>query len=247
MMRSIRTADRWLGKSFLLLFTFSISGLLNVDPYVSKREEMVRDQIIKRGIKDEAVLSAMRKVPRHLFVSEKYRSRAYDDSPQPIGEGQTISQPYIVALMTELLELKGEEKVLEIGTGSGYQAAVLAEITKEVYSIEIIQVLHEKASETLTNLGYRNVYLKHGDGYAGWEEHSPYDAIIVTAAAPHIPQPLLSQLADGGVMVIPVEDTFLFQTLRRVRKIGDQLEIDDITPVRFVPFVLPGSERDGNQ
>jgi protein-L-isoaspartate(D-aspartate) O-methyltransferase len=180
----------------------------------------------------------MSKVPRHLFVPEEYRSKAYDDGPLPIGDDQTISQPYIVALMTELLELDGDEKVLEIGTGSGYQAAVLAEIIKEVYSIEIKPALHKKAGETLRDLGYDHVFLKLGNGYVGWEEHAPFDAILVTAAPTPIPQPLITQLSDGGIIVIPVETSESFQTLQKVKKIGNELDIDSITPVRFVPFIL---------
>ncbi len=230
--------DRSVLPIVLILF-LGLFGASPTDPYEAKRKEMVEKQIIKRGIENEAVISAMRKVPRHLFVPEEYRARAYEDSPQPIGENQTISQPYIVALMTEQLDLEGGEKVLEIGTGSGYQAAVLAEIAREVYSIEIIPSLHEKASRTLERLGYRNIHLKLGDGYAGWEEHAPFDAIIVTAAPPHIPQPLISQLADGGVMVIPVGESTTFQSLKKVTKMGDELKIDRITNVRFVPFIFP--------
>jgi protein-L-isoaspartate(D-aspartate) O-methyltransferase len=235
--------DRRVLPIVLILF-LGLFGASPTDPYEAKRKEMVEKQIIKRGIKNEAVISAMLKVPRHLFVPEKYRDRAYDDSPQRIGEDQTISQPYIVALMTEELDLEGGERVLEIGTGSGYQAAVLAEIAKEVYSIEIIPSLHEGASSRLNSLGYRNIHLKLGDGYAGWEENAPFDAIVVTAAPPHIPQPLISQLADGGVMVIPVEESSFFQTLKKVRKVGDELKIDEITNVRFVPFIFPDQEKE---
>jgi protein-L-isoaspartate(D-aspartate) O-methyltransferase len=238
----VGAARRRLGRNTIFqVFLVGLFVLPSVDPFVSEREDMVKEQIIEREIEDKSVISAMRKVPRHLFVPEAFRSKAYEDSPQPIGEGQTISQPYIVALMTELLELEANDRVLEIGTGSGYQAAVLAEIAKEVYSIEIISSLHESAREILGDLGYLNIVLKQGDGYAGWEEHAPFDAIVVTAAPPHIPQPLISQLADGGIMVIPVGDFGDFQTLQKVKKVGDRLKIDKVSPVRFVPFIMPGS------
>jgi protein-L-isoaspartate(D-aspartate) O-methyltransferase len=238
----VGAARRRLGRNTVFqVFLVGLFVLPSVDPFVSEREDMVKEQIIEREIEDKSVISAMRKVPRHLFVPEAFRSKAYEDSPQPIGEGQTISQPYIVALMTELLELEANDRVLEIGTGSGYQAAVLAEIAKEVYSIEIISSLHESAREILGDLGYLNIVLKQGDGYAGWEEHAPFDAIVVTAAPPHIPQPLISQLADGGIMVIPVGDFGDFQTLQKVKKVGDRLKIDKVSPVRFVPFIMPGS------
>ena len=226
----------------LLVLFLGLSGSSETDPYAARRKEMVEEQIVGRGIRDEAVVSAMAKVPRHLFVPEEVRSRAYEDAPQPIGEGQTISQPYIVALMTSLLDLEGGEKVLEIGTGSGYQAAVLAEIAGEVYSIEIVPSLHERASKTLRELGYRNVHLRLGNGYAGWKEYAPFDAIVVTAAAPRIPKPLTDQLADGGVMVIPVGRSTSFQTLQRVKRVGGEMEVERVTPVRFVPFVLPRSD-----
>jgi protein-L-isoaspartate(D-aspartate) O-methyltransferase len=211
------------------------------DPYLARRLEMVRSQIEERGIDDPRLLDAMRRVPRHLFVPEPHRDAAYEDAPQPIGEGQTISQPYIVALMTQLLDLQGNEKVLEVGTGSGYQAAVLAELAGEIYTVEILPTLHERAADLLGRLGYRNVHLRCGNGYRGWEENAPYDAILVTAAPPHIPQPLISQLADGGILVVPVGEASPFQTLKKIRKAGDELVIDNITPVRFVPLVLPKS------
>jgi len=238
----VGAARRRRGRSTVIqAFLVGLFVLPPTDPFVSEREDMVREQIVERGIEDKSVISAMKKVPRHLFVPEESRSKAYEDSPQLIGEGQTISQPYIVALMTELLELEGNERVLEIGTGSGYQAAVLAEIAEEVYTIEIMPSLHESARKTLSDLGYLNIVLKQGDGYVGWEEHAPFDAIVVTAAAPHIPQPLISQLADGGILVIPVGGTIDFQTLQKVKKVGDRLKIDKITPVRFVPFIMPDS------
>lgn len=199
-----------------------------------KRDWMVKAQIESRGVKDSMVLKAMRKVPRHLFVPKSYQEEAYADEPLPIGEGQTISQPYIVALMTELLGLKGGEKVLEIGTGSGYQAAILAEIANEVYSIEIICPLAERAESTLKELGYKNVTVKCGDGYQGWKEHSPFDGIIVTAAPDHIPQPLVDQLKIGGRLVIPVGE--LFQELILVTKTEKGIKKENVIPVRFVPM-----------
>src|SRR5512139_2525652 len=168
------------------------------------REKMVETQIKARGVKDPRVLSAMLKVERHRFVPRDLQTSAYSDQPLPIGEGQTISQPYIVALMTELLELKGEEKVLEVGTGSGYQAAILAELAEEVYTIEIVESLATSARKTLLELGFKNIKVKAGDGYLGWPEVSPFDVIIVTAAPDHVPQPLIDQLKDGGRLVIPV-------------------------------------------
>lgn len=198
---------------------------------------MVELQVEKRGIKDENVLEAMRKVPRHKFIPDEYLSRAYGDYPLPIGEGQTISQPYIVALMTELLELKSNKSVLEIGTGSGYQAAILAEIVDNVHTIEIIKTLKEKAEDRLTDLGYTNVKVKLGDGYYGWEEYAPFDCIIVTAAPDHVPQPLIRQLKDGGIMVIPVGMPGAYQVLWQIRKKGDSLERRSVTEVSFVPLI----------
>lgn len=198
------------------------------------REKMVETQIKARGIKDPRVLSAMLKVERHRFVLEEYLNAAYSDQPLPIGEGQTISQPYIVALMTELLELKGEEKVLEIGTGSGYQAAILAELAKEVYSIEIIEPLASSAEKRLRQLGYQNINVKVGDGYLGWPEVAPFDAIIVTAAPDHIPKPLLEQLKEGGRMVVPV-GTYT-QELKKIVKRSGKIETADVIPVVFVPM-----------
>ena len=202
--------------------------------YAERRERMVKTQIEARGVKDKLVLDAMRKVPRHLFVAEGLRDVAYTDGPLPIGEGQTISQPYIVALMTELLDLKGGEKVLEIGTGSGYQAAILAEIAKEVYTIEIICSLAEMAETRLKEMEYKNITVKCADGYQGWKEHAPFDGVIVTAAPDHIPQPLVDQLKIGGRLVIPVGD--LFQELMVVTKTGEGMRKETIIPVRFVPM-----------
>ena len=199
---------------------------------------MVREQIEARGITDTQVTAAMLKVERHLFVPEEYRSLAYEDTPLPIGDGQTISQPYIVALMTEELDLSPDLKVLEVGTGSGYQAAVLAEIVKGVYTIEIVESLGKRAEDLLRALGYSNVNVKIGDGYEGWPEYAPFDRIIVTCAPTAIPQPLVDQLADGGLMVIPVgpaESQYLY----RVRKRSGKVETEEIIPVRFVPLTGP--------
>ena len=190
--------------------------------------------IKKRGIKDERVLNAMLKVPRHLFVPPEIVDRAYDDCPLPIGKGQTISQPYIVALMTEALELDEDSKVLEIGTGSGYQAAILAEIAKEVYTVERIPELLERARKTIESLGYTNIHFKLGDGTMGWEEEAPFDAIIVTAASPDIPEPLVEQLKIGGRMVIPVGSE-LTQELLKIRKTGEKrIEVESLGGCIFV-------------
>ncbi len=202
----------------------------------AERLEMVQRQIVARGITDPLVVSAMRTVPRHEFVPEELRDLAYDDRPLPIGRGQTISQPYIVALMTELAELKGEESVLEVGTGSGYQAAVLAEIAARVYTIELVEPLLRAAAATLVRLHYRNVFPRLGDGSLGWKEMAPFDAILVTAAAARrIPKELLDQLADGGRLVAPVGGEV--QTLSVVRRRGKAFERRDVTAVRFVPLL----------
>lgn len=206
----------------------------NQESFKKMRSEMVEYQLKRRDIKDPKVLSAMNKVPRERFVPETLINRAYDDGPLPIGEGQTISQPYIVAYMTEQLALKGEEKVLEIGTGSGYQAAVLAEIVKEVYTIEIIETLSKRAEKILTELGYKNIKFKVGDGYFGWEEFAPFDAIIITAAPPRIPQPLIDQLKIGGRLIAPVGDTF--QELLLIKKTEKGIIKESLIPVVFVPM-----------
>ena len=244
-------------KTVAAIFTiFPIVGLLlaNIpqhdakdykpDPYQKQRERMVAAQIDWRGVRDgrigvrdEVVLDAMRRVPRHEFVPKRYKSRAYADSPLPIGYDQTISQPYIVGFMTEMLKVKKEHKVLEIGTGSGYQAAVLAEIVENVYSIEIIKELGEQVKARLKRLDYQNITVKIGDGYFGWEEHAPFDAIIVTAAADHIPPPLVRQLKPGGRMGIPVGGRFQVQNLLIVEKALDgAVTTKQVMPVRFVPL-----------
>lgn len=204
--------------------------------YAVLRQQMVEEQIKARDIKNEKVLQAMLKVPRHRLVPDNVLDKVYGDHPLPIGYGQTISQPYIVALMTESLNISKGDKVMEIGTGSGYQAAVLAEISDEVYSIEIIYELAERARKNLSKLGYKNIKVKNADGYFGWEEYAPFDAIIVTAAANHVPPPLLEQLKDGGRLVIPLGETLRFQTLTLITKKGNETETRFITGCRFVPM-----------
>jgi protein-L-isoaspartate(D-aspartate) O-methyltransferase len=202
---------------------------------------MVEKQIMARGIDDQRVINAMLKVPRHLFIPENYRHYAYSDTPVPIGHGQTISQPYIVALMTEELNVSNADRVLEIGTGSGYQAAVLAEIVKEVYSIEIVEPLGKSAGARLKELGYENVRVTVGDGYLGWPDHAPFDRIIVTCAPTDIPEPLVDQLQEGGIMMIPV-GTAGFQYLYRVKKYMGEAETEEVIPVSFVPLTGPHAE-----
>jgi protein-L-isoaspartate(D-aspartate) O-methyltransferase len=198
---------------------------------------MVEQDIRGRGVKDGRVLAVMEKVPRHLFVDARQRDQAYADHPLPIGEGQTISQPYVVALMTEALRLKPADRVLEIGTGSGYQAAVLAGLVQEVYSIEIRKGLADQAAARLAELGYGNVRVKYGDGYYGWEEHAPFDAIIITAAANHIPPPLIRQLREGGRLILPLGSTVFYQTLTLLtKKQGGELAVEQMGPVNFVPM-----------
>lgn len=211
-------------------------NITKTNRYEVLRSKMLENQIIARGIKDKKVLDAMREVPRHKFVDENYKNQAYEDRPLPIGMGQTISQPYIVALMTENLKLSGNEKVLEIGTGSGYQAAILAEIVNKVYTVEIITSLYEKAKQTLINQGYKNIKMSNHDGYFGWKEYAPFDRIIVTAAPDHIPQPLIEQLKDGGIMVIPVGPPGWNQVLWKVTKHGEDIKTTKICDVAFVPL-----------
>ena len=206
------------------------------DQYKSDRESMVRWQIEDRGIHNQPTLDAMLSVPRHKFVPPNLLERAYNDGPLPIGYGQTISQPYIVAYMTAAIDPEKEFKVLEIGTGSGYQAAVLSEIVSEVYTIEIITELYNSASERLRGLGYKNIICKNADGYYGWKDFAPFDAIIVTAASEYIPPPLIEQLKDGGKMIIPVGSPFLNQTLILIEKEGEDITTTSLLPVRFVPF-----------
>lgn len=200
--------------------------------FYKKRKEMVKTQIVARGIKDQNLINSMLKVPRHSFIPEKYRDYAYFDGPLPIGYDQTISQPYIVALMTTLLDLKNNDKVLEIGTGSGYQAAILYELGCRVYTVEIIEPLGRKTKKILESLGYDEISCKIGNGYEGWEEYAPFNAIIVTAAPKEIPKPLIEQLITGGKLVIPVGDDY--QELELITKIDQGIKVISITPVKFV-------------
>lgn len=225
-----------------LLIILSISAFLNIllrgqeDSFSRMRRDMVRVQLAARDITDPKVLEVMGKVPRHLFVDSAYRHQAYADHPLPIDEGQTISQPYIVALMTQYLQLEPGDKVLEIGTGSGYQAAVLASLTDKVYSVEIKKNLAEKSSETLKKLGYHRVRVKWGDGYFGWSEFAPFDAIIVTCAANHVPPPLLEQLKEGGRLIIPLGSTLYFQNLTLITKKDGKPDVQHVLSVSFVPM-----------
>jgi protein-L-isoaspartate(D-aspartate) O-methyltransferase len=205
------------------------------DPNSERRARMVETQIVARGVRDPRVLQAMKEVPRHLFVDAAQQSQAYDDHPLPIAGNQTISQPYIVALMTELLDLQSGDRVLEIGTGSGYQSAVLSRLARDVYSIEIVPELARASAERLRTMGFQNVTVREGDGYRGWPEHAPFNGIVVTAAPPRIPEPLVDQLAPGGRMVIPVGDFFQELKVFTKDKNGKVTE-KDILPVRFVPM-----------
>ena len=220
-----------------LLFCFCVASEHKKSSWWHQKAEiMVKNQVERRGIQDEGVLRIMRETPRHLFVPESLKDMAYEDRPLPIGDGQTISQPYIVALMTELLELNGNERILEIGTGSGYQTAVLSPLVKKVYSIEIVKSLAQGAGEKLKEMQYHNVAVKWGDGYQGWEEHAPYDAIIVTAAPDRVPQTLIDQMKIGGILVLPV-GTY-FQKLKVITKMRDgEIGEENIISVRFVPMV----------
>jgi protein-L-isoaspartate(D-aspartate) O-methyltransferase len=221
--------------AYIILFVISFSFNSNAQDYNRQRQDMVETQIRNRGIRDASTLQAMRQVPRHLYIPENQQRWAYDDRPLPIGYGQTISQPYIVGYMTEIIKPKKGYRVLEIGTGSGYQAAVLAEIVDHVYTIEIVEPLGLRAKEVLDQ-NYSNVSVKIADGYYGWEEYAPFDAIVVTAAAEYIPPPLIEQLKDGGRMIIPVGSPFRVQQLMLVEKKGDRISSRSLMPVRFVPF-----------
>ncbi len=229
-----------MNQQLLIFLMFPLLLILSKDVYgddkARERNNMVRQQIQGRGIRHQATLDAMRNVPRHLYVPYAQRRNAYQDRPLPIGYGQTISQPYIVAYMTEIVDPKPGDKMLEIGTGSGYQAAVLAEIIEEIYSIEIVNPLGEQAKRIL-DAQYDNVFVKLADGYHGWDEHAPFDAIVVTAAAEYIPPPLVEQLKEGGRMIIPVGSPFQVQQLMLVEKGKDgEISTRSLMPVRFVPF-----------
>lgn len=227
---------------WIVLLIFFLVGLwaglfeaLGGDDWAEQRQRLVKEQIIGQGIKDERVILAMLKVPRHEFVPPEYRAKAYTDNPLPIGHGQTISQPYIVALMSEVVALKGDEKVLEVGTGSGYQAAILAELAMEVYSVEIDSSLAHQARKALDELHYHNIWIRVGDGYLGWKEKAPFDAIVVTAAPDHVPEPLLEQLKVGGRMVIPIKKND-YQQLMLITRNREGIEEEVIAEVKFVPM-----------
>jgi protein-L-isoaspartate(D-aspartate) O-methyltransferase len=224
--------------TLLLLIVPACIGNTHDPTRQAERNRMVSEQIISRGIKDQPVLAAMRRIPRHRFVPASYSAFAYNDNPLPIGHGQTISQPFLVAFMTEALTLQGAKKVLEIGTGSGYQAAVLAEIVPHVFTIEIVEPLAIEAARTLADLGYRNIHTRVGDGYQGWPEEAPFDAIIVTASSEHVPQPLLDQLTIGGRLILPIGKAFQEpQELVLYRRTTDSYERTLLTLVRFVPLI----------
>ena len=231
---------------WLILALLAVAGCgqkaASVADLASERQRMVTEQLKPRGVNDERVLAAMNKVPREEFVPADVKTSSYDDQALPIGEGQTISQPYVVAFMTEQLRLTSRDRVLEIGTGSGYQAAVLAELTADVYTIEIIEPLAKTAEVTLQRLGYKNVHMRMGDGYKGWPEFAPFDAIIVTAAPGHVPQPLVDQLKEGGRMIIPVGSNRFAQELYLLEKKNGQLKQSAVLPVRFVPMTGEASE-----
>jgi len=220
---------------FFILLGFACVALA-ADPFLAGRQAMVEHDIKARGVRDRRLLEVMSRLPRHLFVDEGLRRQAYADHPLPIAEGQTISQPYVVALMTEALRLKPSDRVLEIGTGSGYQAAVLAELVKSVFTIEIRKPLADSADRRLRELGYKNVRVRYGDGYFGWKEEGPFDAIIVTAAANHIPPPLIRQMKEGGRLIIPLGSTVYSQTLTLLTRKGERLVAEQLGGVAFVPM-----------
>jgi len=236
-------------KLYICLFSIAVLGLTGQsfageDEFLATRRRMVEDQIVRRGVTDERTLAAMKKVARHWFVPAALRGAAYWDRPLPIEQGQTISQPFIVAYMTEQGRIGPDDRVLEIGTGSGYQAAILGEIAKEVYTIEIVQKLAEKSSKLLERLGYQNIRVKWGDGYQGWPEHAPFDVILVTAAPPEIPETLLQQLKPGGRMILPVGRHS--QELVRITRTADGIVKESLLPVIFVPMV-PEKESPRNE
>ena len=243
--RSVRDALEALSTlvGLALVLAGFLPGAARADEFAESRRAMVESQIRARDVRSPRVLDAMAKVPRHLFVPEVYRAQAYDDYPLPIGESQTISQPYVVALMTEALHLRPGDRVLEIGTGSGYQAAVLAEMVREVFTIEIRRPLAEQAEKRLAGLGYRNVQVRYADGYFGWEEKAPFDAIIITAAANHIPPPLIRQLKDGGRLILPLGSTVFSQTLTLVTRKGERISVEQLGGVAFVPMTGEAQKR----
>lgn len=233
--------QRETGVSVWMVFAIVLSSMLecfaqsgDVESYATAQGSMVAQHLLARDIRDSTVLAAMASVPRHLYVPKDLRRYAYYDSPLPIGNGQTISQPYIVALMTQSLRLDSGDRVLEVGTGSGYQAAILAEIAAEVYTIEIIPELADRSRQLLQELGYNNINVRLGDGYLGWPEKAPFDAVIVTAAPDHVPRALVEQLTDGGRLVLPVGDQY--QELIRITRTGDVEQTERLLPVRFVPM-----------
>jgi protein-L-isoaspartate(D-aspartate) O-methyltransferase len=234
----------------LVIFSLMAAGCARRDPtpgasWVTQREEMVERQLAARGISNERVLAAMRRVPRHEFVPPVARGESYDDRPLPIGQGQTISQPYIVAFMTEVADPQPGQRVLEVGTGSGYQAAILAELCGAVYTVELLPELAEQAAGRLERLGYKNVHVKAGDGYQGWPEAAPFDAVVVTCGAKEVPEPLFQQLKEGGRLVIPVGGPEEEQSLRLVVKgPGGAREVRDLLPVRFVPLRRAGGGKE---
>jgi protein-L-isoaspartate(D-aspartate) O-methyltransferase len=237
-----------LGAFLVILLLIMAVGFLQATQnaeaeYAKKRQLMVDEQLRTRDISDRRVLEAMGRIPRHLFVDPRYRGEAYEDYPVPIDEGQTISQPYIVALMTQGLRLKGGEKVLEVGTGSGYQAAVLAELAAKVYTVEIHEALAKKAAETLSRLKFDRVDVKSGDGFFGWKEHAPFDAIIVTCAARQVPGPLFEQLKEGGRLILPLGDTDEVQILTLVTKVKGRAQSQPLSAVRFVPMTGEDKKR----
>jgi len=230
---AVRQARAWF--LLLLLGASCKPAQTSAREFAAERERMVKEQVAMRGVTDERVLRAMRKVPREQFVPEEMRGQSYSDGPLPIGYDQTISQPFVVAFMTEKLGLRPTDRVLEIGTGSGYQAAILAELAAKVYTIEIVEPLGKRAEETLQRLGYKNVQVKIGDGYQGWPEHAPFDAVIVTCAPDHVPRPLVEQTKEGGRIVIPVGSAG-DQTLYLLEKKNGRLEQRNFLPVSFVPM-----------
>jgi len=240
---------RWSHLSVVFLAAFVSNQLFQTgqetDAYARKRQKMVKEQLAARDISDRRVLEAMGRVPRHLFVPPAYRDEAYADYPLPIGESQTISQPYIVALMTQCLALKGGEKILEIGTGSGYQAAVLAELKARVFSIDINPRLAEQAGRTLGELGYEDIRVKSGDGFFGWPEEAPFDAIIITCASPRLPPLLVDELREGGRLIIPLGGARQFQVLTLVTKTADGIRTKEISGVRFVPMTGEAQKKQG--